>query len=202
MKHKCIILAALTVALSATVAAAPPDVNELFCYTIGPWAAPGFVQHDMPTNLNMLTWPFTVEATWARDDQNFTFDDPYDFALRVRLVDWPVLSGEISIQQIVMPNGYVSDPSRLDIISGGQSIGINPLIEVFNNGDRISMQFPLEDVVNDEFMFVVNPQVCDGDLNIDTHRNIGDVITCINGWGQYGMTDLITVINNFGDECP
>jgi len=151
----------------------------------------------------MPTWPFTVQMTWARDDQNLTFDDPYDFALRVRLVDWPILSGEISVQQVVMPNGYVSDPSRLDIISGGQSIGINPLIEVFNNGDRISMQFPLEQVVNDEFIFVVNAQTCDGDLNLDRTRNFPDLITCINEWGSpYGIPDLIAVINNFNDDCP
>jgi len=197
-------LITLTVALSATVAAAPPDVNELFCYTIGPWVAPGFVIHDTPTNVSMTTWPFTVEMTWARDDQNFVFDDPFDFALRVRLIDWPIGgSPELaSVQQVVMPNGYVSDPSRLDVLSGGQSIGFDPLIEQFNNGDRISMLFLLTDVVNDEFMFVVNP-VCEGDLNLDTHRNIGDIITCINGWNNpYGIPDLIVAINNFGVECP
>jgi len=199
MKRK---IAALTVALSATVAAAPPDVNELFCYTIGPWVAPGFVVHDTPTLVNMQTWPFTVEMTWARDDQNLTFDDPFDFALRVRLVDWPILPGEITIQQVTVPTGYVADPSQMDVLSGGQSIGFDPMIEEFSNGDRLSVKFPLEDVVEDEFLFVVNP-VCEGDLNVDTHRNIGDIITCINGWNSpYGMTDLIVTINNFGDECP
>jgi len=201
MKRK---IAALTIALSASVAAAPPDVNELFCYTIGPWAAPGFVIHDTPRQVSMPQWPFIVEMTWARDDQNFVFDDPFDFALRVRLVHWPI-GGQpelASIQQVVVPTGYVSDPSQLDVLSGGNSIGFDPLIEEFSNGDRISMKFFLVDVAEDEFLFVVNP-VCEGDLNVDTHRNIGDVITCINQWSApYGIPDLISVINNFGDECP
>ena len=201
MNHK---IAALTVALSATVAAAPPDVNELFCYTIGPYAAPGFVVHDTPTFVNMQTWPFTVEMTWARDDQNLTFDDPYDFALRVRLVYWPFDGGDSAgVQQVIVPNDYMTDVNRIDVVSGGQSIGLDPVIQTqWSNGDRLQVSFDMLDVVDDEFLFVIYPQVCDGDLNVDTHRNIGDVITCINGWGQYGMTDLITVINNFGDECP